>query len=217
MGSNQASVEPADGASPGSRARSDPPSSSRARLLDAATKLFLEKGYEGTSVDEIGAAAGLSGPAIYRYFKNKSELLDAVLAAAVAPMLAATAEVVAQEDDPRRALGRLVAIWVDASFGTTELTVSYTHQYPQLDRVTRARIRARHRAVTDIWTGALSRVRPDLTDAERLAMVDSAFWLIGSRAFYRSPLPPELLAQRLRTMVLGALLSEEDPGPSDRE
>lgn len=44
--------------------------------MDAALNLFSEKGYAAVGVDEIGAAAGVKGPAIYHYFKGKEAILD---------------------------------------------------------------------------------------------------------------------------------------------
>ena len=55
--------------------------STRQRLLEAATEVFLEKGYEGTRVAEIARRAGLTTGAIYGNFENKSDLLTAALAA----------------------------------------------------------------------------------------------------------------------------------------
>ena len=48
-------------------------------LVEAARNLFSIKGYDGTSVDEIAEAAGVKGPTIYKYFRNKEELLKAVI------------------------------------------------------------------------------------------------------------------------------------------
>lgn len=48
-------------------------------LVEAARNLFSIKGYDGTSVDEIAEAVGVKGPTIYKYFRNKEELLKAVI------------------------------------------------------------------------------------------------------------------------------------------
>ena len=45
------------------------------RLLAVATRLFAEKGFEGTSVQEIVAAAGVTKGAMYHYFASKDDLL----------------------------------------------------------------------------------------------------------------------------------------------
>ncbi|WP_214416128.1 TetR/AcrR family transcriptional regulator [Sphaerisporangium fuscum] len=47
----------------------------RRRLLGEATRLFAEKGFESTSVQEIVAAAGVTKGAMYHYFDSKDDLL----------------------------------------------------------------------------------------------------------------------------------------------
>ncbi len=47
--------------------------------MDAALDLFSEKGYAAVGVDEIGAAVGVKGPAIYHYFKGKEAILNELL------------------------------------------------------------------------------------------------------------------------------------------
>jgi TetR/AcrR family transcriptional regulator len=47
-------------------------------IMDAAEKLFIDKGFEGASMDDVAAAVELSKPAIYRYFANKEDLYMAV-------------------------------------------------------------------------------------------------------------------------------------------
>jgi AcrR family transcriptional regulator len=51
----------------------------RAQILDAALKLFAEKGYKGASNKEIAKAAGISAGLIYFYFEKKEDLLFAIL------------------------------------------------------------------------------------------------------------------------------------------
>lgn len=48
----------------------------RATLIEAAGKLFVEKGYEATTMDEIAAAANFAKGTLYHYFSNKAELLQ---------------------------------------------------------------------------------------------------------------------------------------------
>ncbi|MEY2469985.1 MAG: hypothetical protein QOF21_2683 [Actinomycetota bacterium] len=55
----------------------------RQKLIDAATEVFLEKGYEGARVAEIARRAGLTTGAIYGNFESKANLLTAALVAAV--------------------------------------------------------------------------------------------------------------------------------------
>lgn len=52
----------------------------RAKLVAVAAEMFRQRGFVQVGVDDIGAAAGLSGPAVYRYFAGKQELLEEVVA-----------------------------------------------------------------------------------------------------------------------------------------
>jgi AcrR family transcriptional regulator len=47
-------------------------------LIETAGKLFVEKGYEGTTMNEIAAAAGFAKGTLYHYFTNKADLLQAL-------------------------------------------------------------------------------------------------------------------------------------------
>lgn len=53
--------------------------SARERLMQAATELFTQKGYAATSVREIVAAAGVSKPVLYYYFKNKEGIFQEIV------------------------------------------------------------------------------------------------------------------------------------------
>jgi AcrR family transcriptional regulator len=56
------------------------PERRRPQVLDAALELFLDGGYEGTSMDAIARAAGVSKPVVYACFPSKDELFRALLA-----------------------------------------------------------------------------------------------------------------------------------------
>jgi TetR/AcrR family transcriptional regulator, fatty acid metabolism regulator protein len=53
--------------------------SRRRAIIDAAAKVFVQKGYDLAFVSEIAAVAGVSDGLIYRYFDDKRALLDVVL------------------------------------------------------------------------------------------------------------------------------------------
>src|SRR5688500_20185090 len=55
------------------------PERRRPLVLDAAYRLFLEHGFEGTSMDSIAQAAGVSKPVVYDCFASKDELFTAML------------------------------------------------------------------------------------------------------------------------------------------
>jgi len=55
------------------------PLATRAAIMDAAERLFGERGFRKTTLDDVAAAAGVSRPLVYRYFGDKKTLLERVL------------------------------------------------------------------------------------------------------------------------------------------
>src|ERR1700685_3013972 len=59
-----------------------------ARLLDVATKLFMERGFDCTSIDAVAETAGVSKPTVYARYHDKRDLFTAVLRATIQRWLA---------------------------------------------------------------------------------------------------------------------------------
>ena len=55
--------------------------STKEKFVIEALRLFSEKGYEAVSVAEIAGAVGCSAPALYKHYKSKKQLLEAVIEA----------------------------------------------------------------------------------------------------------------------------------------
>ena len=60
----------------------------REQLLDIGRRLFAERGFEGTSIEEIAAQAGVSKPVVYEHFNNKEGLYAVVVDREVERLLA---------------------------------------------------------------------------------------------------------------------------------
>ena len=100
-----------------SRAKSD----RRSQLIAAAERLVAERGYLAVRLEDIGAAAGVSGPAIYRHFPNKEALLVELLVGISTRLLAGATDVVTKAHDPARALDGLIDFHLDFALGESDL------------------------------------------------------------------------------------------------
>src|SRR5687768_18195413 len=103
----------ASSAGAGETSRSRAKSDRRSQIIAAAERLVAERGYLAVRLEDIGAAAGVSGPAIYRHFPNKEALLVELLVGISTRLLAGATEVVARADDARSALDGLVDFHLD--------------------------------------------------------------------------------------------------------
>jgi AcrR family transcriptional regulator len=86
----------------------------RQRLLDAATRAFVSRGFDETRVDDIVTEAGTSHGTFYRYFTNKDEIFRAIAARAGQRLLRVTTSIPDIGDDPGSTSSRRrLAAWVD--------------------------------------------------------------------------------------------------------
>jgi AcrR family transcriptional regulator len=94
---------------------------SRQSLLDAAKRLFMERGYEGATVRDIAAAAGLSTGAVFASFSDKSDLFNEVLLADLEEQVRLMLEAVAAPGPTSERLKRLLNAGYERQLAQLEL------------------------------------------------------------------------------------------------
>jgi TetR/AcrR family transcriptional regulator, mexJK operon transcriptional repressor len=115
----------------------------RAVIVDAATVVFLENGYVGTTMDGIAARAGVSKPTVYRYFADKEKLFSEIVLGTIDQVGAPFFEwidTIDETDDLERALGelahKLVAIVAEPRLlELRRLVIGETARFPKLGAI----------------------------------------------------------------------------------
>ena len=179
----------------------------REQILQAAMDLFHQNGYHATGMDEIGAAAGITGPGIYRHFKSKEQILATGIREAVTEALERNQVIVASADSPRRALDGLIANFVDGLLSNRWLSAVIMRERHALSPATRRWVERAEQAHVEQWVRALSQVRPDLSDGEARLMVHGGLWMCLCVVYYECSIDPARQSEVLRQMVHAALLS----------
>jgi AcrR family transcriptional regulator len=85
----------------------------RAQLVDVARGLFAERGYDGTSVEEVAARAGVSKPVVYEHFGGKEGLYAVVVDREMTRLLTGVTEALQSEGHPRTVLERAALALLD--------------------------------------------------------------------------------------------------------
>jgi AcrR family transcriptional regulator len=182
----------------------------RERILASATSLFEENGFHGAGIDDIAAAAGVTGPAIYRHFKNKDAVLVALfdrLAERLAAILDTVILETAAANEGRAGLETLVRLHGRLAFEERALIVVYISEERNLPDAERRRVRRFQRAYVETWADLLRPLRPDLSDGERRTAVHAAIGLLNSTGYRRQVGLPRAQAEDiLARMALVALL-----------
>jgi AcrR family transcriptional regulator len=117
----------------------------RQEVIDVAARVFAEKGYHATSIDDLVAATGLQRGGLYHYIAGKGELLIAIHERFIEPLLANARDIVAEDLPADETLRRLAhALMQDIANYRDQVTV-FLHEWrvlqgtPAWERVHEAR------------------------------------------------------------------------------
>ncbi len=160
--------------------RSRQKSDRRSQLLAAAEQLMAERGFLAVRLEDIGAAAGVSGPAIYRHFPNKEALLVELLVGISTRLLDGAQAVVAEAADPQGALNGLIDFHVDFALSEPDLIRIQDRDLASLPGSAQRQVRKAQRRYVETWVGALRAVDPGLAEDDARMMAHAAFGLLNS-------------------------------------
>lgn len=172
----------------------------RAAVLDAAVELFLEHGFHGTSVDDVGAAAGISGPGLYRHFASKDALLMAVLDRLWEELRPAI-DAAAGRDDPEQAIDVLLDAHLELVTGQPAALVLLIRELRHLPVDYRELAQRNHRRYVDAWARAIVAAHPSMAHARAQAVALAVHGLVDSAALRSQAVPRGLPRSEQRSLL----------------
>jgi AcrR family transcriptional regulator len=156
-----------------------PPAGKRDEILNVALRLFRERGYHGVGIDEIGDAAGISGPTVYHYVASKAELLVDAYDRVGARVQVGVERAIVDAGSPAEALDQLVRSYAAIAMDSVDLIVVTSREGSAIPEEERPRLARRRRAVRDGWVVPLRELRPELAEPEVRLLVRAAFPLVN--------------------------------------
>src|SRR3954453_22242655 len=175
--------------------------SRREQILRAAAQLFAERGSRNVGVDDIGAAVGVTGPAIYRHFAGKDAILAEMLVGISERLLAGgTERVAAAGADPEEQLRALVDFQVDFALGNPALITVQDRDLGSLPGAEAAQVRRLQRRYVEEWVTVLARLHPASDAATCRARAHAVFGLINSTPHSAGRLDRAAMADLLAQM-----------------
>lgn len=178
----------------------------REQILATAADLFATRGFHGVSVSELGAACGISGPALYKHFASKQAVLAEMLISISDELLAVGRErVEAAGGDSTAALHGLVDWHVNFALGHRALIVVQDRDWESLPTDARDQVRRLQRAYIDLWATQLRGHDPSHDQASAHAAIQATFGLLNSTPRTGHAIPESALRALLTSMALAAL------------
>ena len=194
--------------------RSQLKSDRRQQLLSAAERLFAERGFLAVRLEDIGAAAGVSGPAIYRHFPNKESLLVELLVGISAALLAGARAVQDRAAEAAATLDGLIDFHLDFALGEPDLIRIQDRDLAHLPTTAQRQVRKAQRQYVEIWVGMLRELNAELAEADARLMAHAVFGLLNSTPHSMKSddtKPARALRSRtiMKTMTLAALTARD--------
>lgn len=155
----------------------------REQLLVAGARLIAERGFLGMRLDDLGAAVGISGPAVYRHFPNKEALLVELLVGVSRRLLDGGTAVVSRAAGPEEALAGLVDFHLDFALGEPELISIQDRDLDNVPLAARREIRRTQRRYVEIWVSVLRDLHPGLADDTARVQAHAVFGLLNSTPY----------------------------------
>ncbi|MGW4636504.1 SACE_7040 family transcriptional regulator [Nocardia sp. NPDC004415] len=177
----------------------------RAQLLAAGARLIADRGFLGVRLDDLGAAVGISGPAVYRHFANKEALLVELLVGVSERLLDGGRAVVAAAPTPAEALSGLVDFHLDFAFDDPELIRIQDRDLDNVPAPERRTLRRLQRQYVEVWVGVLRELDPGLTEESARIQAHAAFGLLNSTPHSATSASVGRARPVLRQMALAAL------------
>ena len=181
------------------------PGTRRELLLAQAVGLFYRRGYREVTIEEIGAAAGITASAVYRHFRGKSALLLQACQLAAHRLDAATREALAAGSGPRDSLEALIHAYVLHTFAHHELMSVYFADVLNLSVEEQSQLRRLQRQHIGIWVDLVAAQVPGLGTPEVRFLVHGALNMVADLGRFTrfDQSPPNL--ERTTKVILHAL------------
>ena len=203
---------PTEPASRRSKAKSD----RRSQLITAAERLMAEHGYLAVRLEDIGAAAGVSGPAIYRHFPNKEALLVELLVGISTRLLSGADEVVSRAGDAESALEGLIDFHLDFALRESDLIRIQDRDLGNLPPAAKRQVRRQQRQYVEIWVQVLRRRDPGLNDTDARLTAHATFGLLNSTSHSVKPGATKTAEASSRTVLKAMTVAALTSAPRSR-
>ena len=147
----------------------------REAILLVASRNFLRKGYSATSIDEIAEAAGTTGPALYRFFNSKQEILDDICLIGSRKKLKGLQDAVEKgRGDPKQTLHDLIENRIEFALSPWGCQVPISEAEAQhLSPTAKTQIETAAEINQVEWFKYLFQVRPERTTREILSIISA--------------------------------------------
>ena len=138
------------------------PQSAKGRLIQAAARLFRDKGYERTTVRDLAAEVGILSGSLFHHFKNKERILRAVMEEAILLNTETMKAALAEADNSKDRVLALIKCELASILGDTGAAMTVlVFEWRSLNEDSQAHILGLRDIYEQLWLDALNEAKDD--------------------------------------------------------
>lgn len=169
----------------------------RVELLRASAEIMADKGFHAMRLEDLGEAVGISGPAVYRHFSNKEEILTELMLGISQHLYEQSQEVLVGIDDPRERLEILIDFHVSFALERTDLIRLHNRELFRMSEEGRGMVRAAQGHYLGLWARALEDFNPTFAGESGRITAQLTIGLINAVEHLAGRVAPALLRRQL--------------------
>ncbi|MEU0571462.1 helix-turn-helix domain-containing protein [Nonomuraea sp. NPDC005983] len=177
----------------------------RTEILEAAAGLFAARGFHGVSIEDIGGAVGVSGPALYRHFAGKDALLAEMLLDISSRLRESAVAVVTSASGPAETLDALLNVQITFALEQPALITVHDRELGNVPEQERRQIRRLQRLYVEEWVTVLAELHPLCPPPRLRAATHAVFGLLNSTPHSAGELPDQAMRPLLHAMARAAI------------
>ncbi|MFE7796358.1 TetR/AcrR family transcriptional regulator [Nocardia sp. NPDC057440] len=189
------------------------PKDRKVQIIRAAARAFSERGYYPVGVDEIAAEVGISGPALYRHFRNKYALLVAAAEEGARHLLKVAEAADDPQQEPARRLDALIRAMSEHTIDIRREAGLYRWERRYLEQADRLRIRKIYDDLNATVAAPIALLRPTAPPEDVAMLAAAVLSAIASVSAHRTALSTARLLPLLHDMCWSILRAELPPAP----
>jgi AcrR family transcriptional regulator len=174
-------------------------------ILAAAATLFAARGFHGVSIEDIGGAVGISGPALYRHFSGKEALLAEMLLDVSSRLRESAAAAVTSPGGPAQTLDALLNVQITFALEQPALITVHDRELGNVPEPQRRQIRRLQRLYVEEWVTVLAELHPACPPPRLRAATHAVFGLLNSTPHSAGELRPTAMRPLLHAMARAAI------------
>ncbi|WP_238419049.1 TetR/AcrR family transcriptional regulator [Gordonia sp. 'Campus'] len=184
------------------------------QIVRAATRLFQDTGYRNVGVEQIGAAVGLTGPAVYRHFPSKHDILVRALVTQFDLVEGLVTDAITRGHSPADRLSRFLD-GIGHLSARHDVSTLWRREQHHLQPDESGVLRDSFVRLSDRVSAMIADTRPEVSPYQAELLGAAVLSVYATTSGMRGPLPPERLIEVQRAVADAIIACDLPSGPAD--